>query len=356
MGTVGKKWAWILCCFLCCCMLAGCRDGGERYQRYSITNFSAFDTVSQISAYAAEDPSEYLDALNVLLEEWHQLFDIYENYDGINNMKTINDNAGKKPVRVDERIIGVMEKGIEMERVTGGRCNIAFGSVLSIWHDYRQEGLADQKAARLPPVKLLKEAARHTNISDIVIDREKKTVYLKDSEMSLDVGAIAKGFAADALAEKAQELGMDSVMLNLGGNVRTVGNKKDSAKGSDWIAGIQNPNGESDISYLYKLPLNHMSLVTSGDYQRFYEVDGKRYSHIVDPETLFPAEKYRSVTIYTEESGIGDALSTALFIADLETGKQILSDMDAECEALWVLPDGSVEMTDGMEGLVEANQ
>lgn len=325
---------------------------GKQYQKYSITNYSALNTVSEISSYAIEDQQEQLEELNNLLEEWNKLFDIYKNYDGIHNIKTINDYAGKEPVEVDQRIISVLKKGIEIEKLTNGTCNIAFGSVLSIWHHYREKGLENEAEAQVPTKKELKKAARHTDISNLIIDEKKGTVYLKDPDMSLDLGAIAKGCAGDDIARRAKELGMDSVMINLGGNVLTIGNKKSDENGTDWIAGIQNPDNANELSYLFKLKLNDRALVTSGDYQRFYEVDGKKYSHIIDPLTLFPPEKYRSVTVYMESSGMADALSTSLFIADLEEGKELISEIEGECEVIWVLQDGSVEMTEGIKGMV----
>lgn len=334
-------------------LMTGCSKIGGGYQKYSVMNFTAFDTVSEIKAYSMEDQTENLEILNHVLDEWDALFDIYETQEGVNNLKTVNDMAGKEPVVVDERILDVLAMGVEMEEMTQGRCNIAFGSVLSVWHEYREKGQENPENAKVPPKELLEEAAEHTDISDLVIDRKKGTVYLKDPKMSLDVGAIAKGCAADAVAEKARELGMDSVMISLGGNILTVGSKKENGKESDWIAGIQNPDLESEASYLYKLPLKDMALVTSGDYQRFYEADGRRYSHIIDPDTLFPPEYYRSVTVYAEKSGMADALSTALFLADIETGKEMLLKAGKNCEAVWILQDGSVEMTEGMEKIIQ---
>lgn len=334
---------------LCCVCFAGYH---MRIQEYSIMNFTAFDTLSEIKAYSREDQTENLKILNDLLIEWHALFDIYETHEGIPNLKTINDAAGKYPVEVDDRILRVLEQGIEIEKMTQGRCNVVFGSVLSVWHEYREQGKSDVKSAQLPPQERLQQAEKHTDLADLVLDMDNKTVYLKDAEMSLDVGAIAKGYAADALAEKAKELGMDSVMINLGGNILTIGNKKDCMRGSDWVAGIQNPDLEAEVSYLYKLPLNDGALVTSGDYQRFYEVDGKRYSHIIDPDTLYPPQRYRSVTVLAPASGMADALSTALFIADLEDGKKMLSNAGEGYEAVWILLDGSVEMTDGIKSLL----
>jgi len=279
-------------------------------------------------------------------------FDIYHSYqeEEIENLKTINDQAGKQPVKVDSRILDVLEFAVGAEKITNGTCNIAFGSVLSLWHTCREHALNGETVV-LPSKKALSKAARYTDISNLIIDREKGTVFLKEPEMSLDVGAVAKGYAADALAKRARELGMDSVLIVLGGNVQTVGRKLDQGDGSAWTVGIQDPNDPDN--YLYKAFIEGKSLVTSGDYQRYFELDGKRYSHIIDPDTQYPAEKYRSVTVYTESSALADALSTALFIADVDEGKKILAQAGDICEALWIYADGSEEMTNGMKEILE---
>lgn len=328
--------------------LTGC---GKENIAYMVDNFEAFNTVSRITYYAEEKDGqqEKLEELNALLNEWHQLFDIYNSYEGVNNLKTVNDSAGKQPVKVDERILDVLEFAIEAEKMTDGLCNVAFGSVLELWHDCRERALAGEKI-QLPDDQALKKAAKHTKVSDIVIDRNAETVFLKDPFMSLDVGAFAKGYVADILAERAGELHMESVLINLGGNVETVGRKMDQGKGHLWTVGVQNPN---DIdSYLYKMEIEDMSLVTSGDYQRFFEWNGKRYSHIIDPNTRYPAEQYKSVSIYTKNSALADVLSTALFIADVDKGKEILEKVE-DCEVLWICADGSEQMTDGMKELLE---
>lgn len=328
--------------------LAGC---GKENTAYTISNFEAFNTVSSITFYAEkkDGQQEKLQELNALLNEWHQLFDIYNNYEGRCNLKTVNDSAGKRPVKVDGRILDVLEFAIEAEKITDGLCNAAFGSVLTLWHDCREQALAGEKI-KLPDEQALKKAAKHTNILDIIIDRNAGTVFLKEPSMSLDVGAFAKGCAADALAERARELQMESVLINLGGNIKTVGRKMDQGKGSLWTVGVQNPDDTDH--YLYKLKIENMSLVTSGDYQRFFEWNGKRYSHIIDPNTLYPAERYKSVSIYAENSALADVLSTALFIADVDKGKEILEKVGG-CEALWICADGSQEMTEGMKELIQ---
>ena len=132
-------------------------------------------------------------------------------------------------------------------------------------------------------------------------------------------------------------------MINVGGNVRTVGGKGD---GSKWTVGIENPKEDGEEAYLAYLELAGESLVTSGSYQRYYVVDGKRYHHIIDPETLMPSEGYVSVSVVCESSADGDALSTALFCMDYEVGAALV-ELLPDTEAMWVLQDGARKESSG---------
>ena len=270
----------------------------------------------------------------------------------MNNIKTINDNAGKEPVEVDPEIIALLKLGIEMEEQTDGNVNIAMGSVLSIWHDYREAGMNDPKQAKLPEMEELQAAAEHTDIHGIVIDEQASTVYLKDPEMSLDVGSIGKGYAVQKVAEYAkEELGVTSMLFSVGGNVCAIGGHPD---GTPWRIGIQNPDVDSDQAYLQKVSVQDVSVVTSGNYQRYYEVDGKRYCHIINPQTLLPADTFSSVTVITPDSGIADALSTTLFNMSLEEGMQFVKEQD-QVEAMWVSEDGKIAYSDGFEAYLTEN-
>jgi thiamine biosynthesis lipoprotein len=217
------------------------------------------------------------------------------------------------------------------------------GSVLSIWHDYRSEGISEPWNAKLPPMEKLEKAAEHTDISALIIDRENSTVTITDPEMKLDVGAIAKGYAVEMIARGLEEKGVSGYVLNVGGNVRAVGAKGD---GEPWKVGVENPVEDEENPYLVYLYLTEQSVVTSGSYQRYYVVDGKRYHHIIDPETLMPSEGFLSVSILCESSAMGDALSTALFCLDFESGYALIESIE-EAEAMWVLPDGSVRKSAG---------
>ena len=330
---------------------AGCTPKeASDLKRYSRTSFDLFDTVTILTGFDTSEEAfnKKADQLLQILEEYHQLYDIYHDYEGINNLKTINDNAGLQPVEVDDRILDLLEYSVEMYDLTEGMTNVAMGSVLSIWHTYREAGEADPSSAVLPDQAELSEAALHMDISKMEINREEKTVYLSDPEMQLDVGAIAKGYATEKAAEAAEEMGWDNLALSVGGNVRTIGTRGD---GSSWTAGIQNPDLASEEASICRVELTDLSLVTSGSYQRYYTVDGVRYHHIIHPDTLYPENRFVSVSIVCKDSGMGDALSTAVFNMTYDEGKALIESMDG-VEAAWIDAEGTLSYTDGFAAMI----
>lgn len=319
--------------------------GAKQEKRYEATFLELFDTVTEIIGYAKDEDEfmVYAQEIHDRLEEYHQLYDIYNDYDGINNIKTINDNAGIAPVKVDQRIIDLLEFGVYAYELSEGRVNIAFGPVLKVWHDYREEGTDSPELAQLPPMELLQEKAQHTDINRMLIDKENGTVFLKEQEMRLDVGAIAKGYATEQVARLMMDKGFEKGMISVGGNVRAIGRRIDE---TDWNVGVQNPDMESEQKNLFILKLIDNSLVTSGDYQRYYTVDGKKYHHIIDPGTLMPANHFRAVSIVCPDSGLADALSTAVFTMPLEQGLSLVEDLE-DVEAVWIFEDGRTKSSSG---------
>lgn len=301
----------------------------------------AFDTVTTIIGYGKtqEDVTAKADVLMEELTRYHKLYDIYNSYEGINNLKTINDNAGISPVKVDQEIIDLLNFSINLYEKTNGQTNIALGSVLKIWHNYRSYGIENPALASLPSMEELEEAARHCNIENIVIDADASTVFLTDANMSLDVGSIGKGYAVQKVSEYARSLGYNNMVLSVGGNISAIGPKADETM---WKFGVQNPDLESEEVSIASVEIIDNSLVTSGNYQRYYTVDGKDYCHIIDPDTLMPADYCKSVTVITSDSGEADALSTALFCMSYEEGLAYINQFE-QAEAIWVLNDGSIK-------------
>ena len=317
----------------------------QESMRFKTSFLDLFDTYTELTIYASgEAEATQIAALaRDELLACHQLFDIYHEYEGLNNIKTINDSAGMTAVSVDDRIIDLLVFAKEMYSKTGGQVNVAMGSVLSLWHDRRTAGIEDPENASLPDMDALYAASLHTNIDDLVIDEEAGTVFLRDAEMRLDVGAIAKGYASELTAQRMLAYGAESALLSVGGNVRAIGIRAD---GQAWQVGIQNPDLQNSADDIAVVALSSRSMVTSGSYQRYYIVNGVRYHHIIDPQTLMPSAFSQSVTICTEDSGVADALSTALFTVSVEQGKEILSRFSG-AEALWVDMDGEMIQTDG---------
>ena len=343
---------------LCATLVLGCSACGTtnpknpEYTKYSAYAFDYFDTATVITGYA--ESQEAFDSIAnealALLGEYHQLYNIYLRYDGVTNLCTVNELKDGKhnTVTVDQKIIDMLLFAREMYDKTGGMTNVAMGSVLKLWHDYRTLGMDDPSDASLPPMDKLTEASQHVDITNMVIDEQNRTVTLTDPKMRLDVGAVAKGYATEQVARWLEAQGVSGWLLNVGGNVRAVGKKPD---GSLWMAGLENPD-EDAKDYLAYLQLESEALVTSGSYQRYYIVDGKSYHHIIHPDTLMPSEGYLSVSVICPDSGMGDALSTALFCMPLEDGKALVESMEG-VEALWLTTDGVQTTTSGWHKYVK---
>ena len=292
MKTRAKRFvSALLAGVLCLSLLAGCASKKKELTRYSTVFYDVFDTVTQVIAYceSEEEFNTQMDALHADLITYNQLYDIYNDYPGVTNVKTINDNAGSAPVEVDDRILSMLELADQMYQTTNGKLNIAMGSV-------------------------------------------------------------GKGYAVEMVCQAAEARGLTSALVSVGGNLRAIGVKPD---GSQWTGGVENPWSSSDVytsdSMLDgAINMSDMALVTSGDYQRYYVVDGKRYHHLIDPDTLFPAAYFNGVTVLCSDSGLADCLTTGLFCQPLEDGMKIVESLDG-VEAMWCTPDQQVITSSGWD-------
>lgn len=311
---------------------------------YSASWFDMFDTVIMVQGYADSqaDWGAQSAALQQDLEHYNQLFDIYHHYDGIVNLYDVNAQAGQAPVQVSEELFTFLQLcKTDGETLTGGAVNIAAGAVLSLWHDARE---SENPA---PPADAsIQQALQHCDANDLILDESNHTVAFADPEMSLDVGAAAKGYTAVQAGQAAKARGLDHALLNMGGNVYATGPKAD---GSAWRVGVENPWGD-DPQYLETVELTGGdSLIVSGDYQRYFTYGGKRYSHLIDLTTGYPAAYYSSVAIYSApDEGLGDLFSTALFCQSPEVSRQTAA--DNHLAVLWMGTDGSMTPSDSWPG------
>lgn len=279
-----------------------------------------------------------------------QLFDKYNNYEGLNNLKTINDNAGIQPVEVDQVLIDLITFAKEYYTITQNTFDISMGAVLEVWHNYRDEGKLLNSSdpaeyGRVPSIEELQIAKECVSWDFIEINDENNTVYINNPCASLDVGGIAKGFAADIVVDKLIEAGLETAIINIGdSSIITIGTKPN---GDEWGVGIAQPKknvliADSSVDTLYFEGSIHIS--TSGDNQNYYIAEGDiTYHHLIDPSTLYPVvTSLHSVTIATSLSAASaEALSKAMFILPYDEALELLNKLKAEnpndvIDAVWV--------------------
>lgn len=363
-----KRWAVFL---LCLPLLVGCQENQEPQEntkKYAYTCDASnkcssqfmgpFDTQFQIIAYneSEEDFVQDVAFIDQRFTYYNALFDKYNDYENINNVKTINEQAGLSPVKVDQPLFEMIEAALSDMQRYSSKVNIALGPVLEVWHTYRE-----QNNGTIPTLTQLEEKNQLVDISKVILDKEASTVYLEEKGMSLDVGATAKGYASELVKQELIARGTDNFLISAGGNIISHGKRMVQAKASKlseylpacrdyYTIDIMSPKDGAyeDISAIAAVIMDEGSAVTSGDYQRYFVgEDGVYYHHLIDPDTLFPPHYFRSVTIVTEDSGLADFLSSATFLTPLEEGKAMIESLDG-VEAIWLLNDGTIAHTSGL--------
>jgi thiamine biosynthesis lipoprotein len=287
--------------------------------------------------------------------ELHKLFDAYHSYPGLENVATINAQAGIAPVKVSPEVLTLFTQVEQWRKQWSDKVNVTMGPVLKIWEKTRLTAETTKVKVQLPTASELTAALQLSQPDKLVIDEQAGTIYLAEKGMLLDVGAVAKGYATELVAQDMVKLGVTSMIVNAGGsNVRLIG-KPQPADRLTWKIGIQNPeyilpNPVAPLGQAAEtsaiVAANNTSVVTSGDYQRYFVQDGVIYHHILDPVTGQPIHYFRSVTIVTPDSGLADFLSTALFILPPAESRR-LAESIPDVEVLWLMADGTQTSTAG---------
>ena len=318
---------------LCMLFQTSCASGDTRSSMHSQVFFGYFDTYFVFWMFAPSRAE--FDRYALLVEEelgrLHRLFDIHNEYDGVNNLHTVNKNAHAGPTHVDECIILLFMYGNWAYHFTGGAVNIALGSVLELWRPF----LAGE-SPEPPCIGNLEEASKTTDINAVMFDTFRSIVFLGQKGMSVDVGSIAKGFALMRIAGILGEDG--SWLLDFGGDVFARGFNYDA--GRYWRVGVTNPTDRSEI--IENIEVRNKSVASSGNYLRSVTLDGELYHHIIDPSTLMPARGFAQTTAIHENPVMAEVLSTAMFILPFEKGLELVEQIGAA--GIWVFEDGEVKM------------
>lgn len=350
-----KKFVSVILSFALVLCLVSCSGALKPKEKFKASFIDLFDTASTIIAYD-NSQQEFDRKYQMLYEElktYDQLYDIYNEYDGVTNLCTVNKTASKSPVKVDKKIIDMLKYGKQVYKITNGKTNICMGAVLKLWHNEREYAKDNPDDARLPDAELLKQMSKHTDIDSLVIDEENNTVFFTDELLQLDVGAVAKGYAVRCITQYAKDNLWSDAAISIGGNVSTYGYKNSDGK-TKWAIGIENPDLTAD-DYLLMLDITDKSIVTSGDYQRYYYVGDKKYCHIINPDTLMPSEYVASVSVICDDSALGDAMSTALFNMPIDEGLALVNSMDS-IEAVWVDREFNKTFSNGFEQYIETEK
>lgn len=293
------------------------------------------DTIIEIKIYNPDDNSEeIIDKAIGKITELEQLLSVHIEGSDIWNLQK---NAGVQPVKVLDETLEVIQLSIEHSELTNGVFDITIGPLVDLWAIDPPEGY-------IPTEEELETILPKVDYEKLIINEGNKTVFLEDEGMIANLGAIAKGYIADEVKEVLIENGVENAIINLGGNVLLVGGRPDN---TSFKIGIQDPNSERG-RYLGVVSAEDISIVSSGDYERYFEVEGNRYHHILNPITGYPADnELRQVNILSENSALGDGLSTSVFLMGLEDGMALVESMD-NIEAIFLTKDNKIYLSSGI--------
>lgn len=311
-------------------VLTGC--GGEKEVSSQSSQVFAMDTVMLLTVYG-DQAQQGLDQAEQTIQKLEKLWSATDE----NSEIWALNHSGGNWVELSEDTREILSRGLELCALTDGALDLTAYSAVQAWG-------FPTGAYRVPDEAELEQLVGKIDYTQVELDDNQARL---PEDMSLDLGAVAKGRLGEVLSQDLKELGVTSALLELGGNIQTVGTKPD---GSRWRVGIQDPNSQEG-GYLAIVEVADQAVVTSGDYQRYFEQDGQTYCHIMDPATAAPADSgVDSVSIVGSNGTVCDALSTALFVMGEEKGAQFWKDHpELDFEAIFVSQDGTIAVTEGLE-------
>ncbi|WP_099222160.1 FAD:protein FMN transferase [Listeria costaricensis] len=345
-----KKWIMIVMTCLTLLILASCSNDEAKSAKkankdllenpYSKTEFM-MGTVVTLKIYD-KGKEDALDQGFARAKELADKIDVNDEATRSTEVDKINAAAGKEAVQVDPDIYYLIKEGIHYSAATGGSKDVTIGPITSLWHigfpDARKPSQAEIDA-RLPLI----------GYQNVQLNDADHSVYLEKEGMQLDLGGIAKGFIADEIEKVFKKNGVTTAIIDLGGNIVVEG---ESPKGGDWTVGIQDPFSPRG-SIIGKLPEKNKSIVTSGIYERYLDVDGKKYHHLFDPKTGYPFDNnIAGVTIISDKSITGDGLSSGAFSKGIQEGLKFIEKQKG-VEAIFVSKDKKVYLTSGLKDKFE---
>jgi thiamine biosynthesis lipoprotein len=325
----------VLCLIFLTAFLNGCDLKKEaifketRASMYTIVSITVVSDSPGTVRKATEESYAELDRIAALLNF----------YDDKSELSSINRQAGITPVKVSGETLGIIEESVNISKMTEGAFDVTVGTLVKLW---------DMKKQIIPDKKLIDQTRKSVGYGNIVIDRAASTVFIKKEGASIDLGGIVKGYAADRVVDILKRNGITSGIAAIGGEVRAFGKRPD---GQPWVVGIQNPRqkGTSD-EIIATIEISDKAMSTSGDYNKYFEKDGRRYHHLIDPKTGSPSRRCGSTTVIAKDATTSDGFSK-LFI--LGPKKGIVVAKKVGFDVIFIDCDGRVSMTEGIKERVK---
>ncbi len=284
----------------------------------------------------AQDSTESNYYIDLAITEIKRIEALISSWDPNSQTSLINKNAGIKAVKVDTELIELIERSIVISKLTDGAFDISYASMDNIWR-------FDGSTTTLPSKENIKHSIEKVGFENIILDKEKSTVFLKLKGMKIGFGAIGKGYAADKAKALLISKGARSGIINASGDINTWGKQVD---GSSWKVAITNPLNKDKVFAL--LPISDGAVVTSGNYEKYTIIDGKRYSHIISPKTGYPSAGLSSVSVFAPKAELADALATAVFVMGQEIGLNRINQLP-NTECIIIDDEGNIFMSDNIK-------
>lgn len=257
-------------------------------------------------------------------------------HDPESEISRVNRLASKKAVQIGEEIFEILEESVEYSALTSGAFDVSIRPLSALWG-------GKGKLKEIPEAREIEEKLPLVNYKNIILDERNQTVEFKKKSMALDLGAIAKGHALDRAIKVLQGRGIKEALINAGGDIRVMGERL-------WKVGLQHPRKENEVLAVIKL--KNRAIATSGDYQRYFIKEGKRYHHIINPKTGYPAQKCMSVTIFAPRATQADILATSIFILGPEKGMKLIESLEG-VEGIIIDAQGEILFSSGLKGKLQ---
>ncbi|MDH4227895.1 MAG: FAD:protein FMN transferase [Deltaproteobacteria bacterium] len=298
--------------------------------------FTVMGTELKVKIYSstAAEEAAALNGFDAVLKEFQRIEDMMSEWKEGSAISEINRNAGIQPVRTPPELFTVIRASIEVSKITGGAFDVSWAAMRGLWN-------FTPGSEKVPDKKGIEKRLPLVNYKNIIIDEKNMTVFLKKKGMAIGLGAIAKGYAVDMAMMELKKLGMNNALITAGGDMRVQG-KEGSEK---WRIAVKHPRDKTKL--LLSLPLENISISTSGDYERYFIKDNVLYHHIMSPKTGYPARGARSVTIIGPDTMTTDALATAVFVMGAKEGMALVEKLPG-IEAIIIDTEGSMTKSSGI--------